>query len=36
MVIQVVNFNLEELTHDQYTGAAKEVASAFTEVKGLK
>ncbi len=36
MVIQVVNFNLEGLTHDQYTGAAKEVASAFTEVKGLK
>ena len=36
MVIQVVNFNLEGLTHDQYAGAAKEVASAFTEVKGLK
>jgi len=36
MVIQVVNFNLEGLTHDQYADAAKKVASAFTEVKGLK
>ena len=36
MFIQVVNFNLEGLTHEQYAGAAKKVASGFTEVKGLK
>ena len=36
MVIQVVNFNLEGLTHEQYTGAVKEVAPAFAELKGLK
>jgi len=36
MVIQVVNFNLEGITHDQYLDAAKEVAPAFKELSGLK
>ncbi len=36
MVIQVVNFNLEGITHEQYLGAAKEVAPAFKELKGLR
>ena len=36
MVIQVVNFNLEGITHDQYLEAAKEVAPAFKELSGLK
>tara|TARA_Y100001970_G_C14097697_1_gene783656 strand:+ start:112 stop:411 length:300 start_codon:yes stop_codon:yes gene_type:complete len=35
MFIQVVNFNLEGITHEDYLGAAKEVAPAFKEVKGL-
>ena len=29
MLIQVVNFNLEGIDHDQYLGAATEVAPAF-------
>ena len=29
MIIQVVNFNLEGITHEKYMGAAKEVAPAF-------
>ena len=36
MVIQVVNFNLEGITHEQYLGAATEVAPAFNELKGLR
>ena len=36
MVIQVVNFNLEGINHEQYAGAATEVAPAFKELKGLK
>jgi quinol monooxygenase YgiN len=36
MVIQVVNFNLEGITHEQYLGAAKEVAPAFKELSGLR
>ena len=36
MIIQVVNFNLEGITHEQYQGAATELAPAFNEVKGLK
>ena len=36
MVIQVVNFNLEGIDHDQYLGAATEVAPAFKELDGLK
>ena len=32
MVIQVVNFNLEGIDHDQYLGAATEVAPAFKEL----
>lgn len=35
MVIQVVNFNLEGITHDDYMGAASEVAPAFNELNGL-
>ena len=35
MVIQVVNFNLEGITHEEYMGAAKEVAPAFKELSGL-
>ena len=36
MIIQVVNFNLEGITHDQYVGAATDLAPAFNELKGLK
>jgi hypothetical protein len=36
MVIQVVNFNLEGITHEQYEGAATELAPAFKELNGLK
>ena len=36
MVIQVVNFNLEGIDHDQYLGAATEVAPAFKELDGLR
>ena len=36
MVIQVVNFNLEGITHEQYVGAATELAPAFMELSGLK
>ena len=36
MIVQVVNFNLEGITHEQYQGAATELAPAFNEVKGLK
>ena len=36
MVIQVVNFNLEGIDHDQYLGAATEVAPAFKELNGLR
>ena len=36
MIIQVVNFNLEGITHEQYQGAATELAPSFNEVKGLK
>ena len=36
MVIQVVNFNLEGITHEQYLGATKEVAPAFKELSGLR
>ena len=36
MIIQVVNFNLEGITYEQYQGAATELAPAFNEVKGLK
>ena len=35
MVIQVVNFNLEGIGHDDYLGAAAEVAPAFKELDGL-
>ena len=35
MVIQVVNFNLEGIDHDQYLGAATEVAPAFKALNGL-
>jgi len=36
MVIQVVNFNLEGINHEQYEGAATDLAPAFNELKGLK
>ena len=36
MVIQVVNFNLEGITHEQYLGAASEVAPTFNDLKGLR
>ena len=36
MVIQVVNFNLEGIGHDDYLVAATEVAPAFNEVNGLQ
>ena len=36
MVIQVVNFNLEGITHDEYLAATKEVAPAFKELSGLR
>ena len=35
MHIQVVNFNLEGIGHDEYTQVADSVASAFAEVPGL-
>lgn len=33
--IQVVNFNLEGISHEEYMGVADSVASAFAEVPGL-
>ena len=36
MVIQVVNFNLEGIGHQDYLGATVDVAAAFNDVKGLK
>ena len=36
MVIQVGNFNLEGINHEQYLGAALEVAPAFKELNGLR
>ena len=36
MVIQVVNFNLEGITHEQYVGAATELAPPFMELNVLK
>ena len=36
MVIQVVNFNLAGITHEEYLGAAKEVAPGFKELSGLR
>ena len=36
MAIQVVNFNLEGITHEEYMGAAKEVAPAFTDLSGFR
>ena len=36
MVIQVVNFNLEGIGHNDYYAATVDVAPAFNEVKGLK
>ncbi|MBT3589787.1 MAG: hypothetical protein HOK52_08990 [Candidatus Marinimicrobia bacterium] len=36
MIIQVVNFNLEGISHEDYVGAATQVASAFNELNGLK
>ena len=36
MVIQVVNFNLQGIGHDDYLVAATEVAPAFNEVNGLQ
>ena len=35
MVIQVVNFNLEGIGHQDYLGATVDVAPAFKEVSGL-
>ena len=35
MHIQVVNFNLEGLSHEDYSNAATDLAPAFNEVKGL-
>ena len=35
MVIQVVNFNLEGIGHQDYLGATVDVAPAFNDVKGL-
>tara|TARA_B100001758_G_scaffold28370_1_gene19786 strand:+ start:700 stop:999 length:300 start_codon:yes stop_codon:yes gene_type:complete len=35
MVIQVVNFNLEGIGHQDYLGATIDVAPAFKEVSGL-
>ena len=34
MVIQVVNFNLEGIGHEDYMGAAKEVAPSFNDLAG--
>ena len=36
MVIQVVNFNLERSTYEQYQKTAKEVAPTFKELSGLR
>ena len=36
MVIQVVNFNLEGITHEHYQEAAKEVAPSFKHLRGLR
>ena len=36
MVIQVVNFNLEGIGHQDYLVATVDVAPAFNDVKGLK
>ena len=36
MVIQVVNFNLGGITHEDYMGVAKENAPAFIELSGLR
>ena len=36
MVIQVVNFNLEGIGHEDYMGAAKEVAPSFNDLAGLQ
>lgn len=36
MVIQVVNFYLEGIAHEDYMGLAKEVAPAFKEVSGFR
>tara|TARA_B100000214_G_C23893242_1_gene592833 strand:+ start:686 stop:985 length:300 start_codon:yes stop_codon:yes gene_type:complete len=35
MVIQVVNFNLEGISHQDYVSATIEVAPAFKKLKGL-
>ena len=35
MVIQVVNFNLEGITHDDFMGVANEVAPNFAALPGL-
>ena len=35
MVIQVVNFNLEGIGHQDYLGATVDVAPAFKELSGL-
>ena len=35
MVIQVVNFNLEGIGHQDYVGATIEVAPAFKKLNGL-
>ena len=35
MVIQVVNFNLEGICHQDYLGATIDVAPAFKELSGL-
>jgi len=35
MVIQVVNFNLEGIGHQDYLGATMDVAPAFKDVSGL-
>ena len=36
MVIQVVNFNLVGITHEEYLGADKKVALSFKEFSGLR
>ena len=35
MVIQVVNFNLEGITHDDFMGVANDVAPNFAPLPGL-
>jgi len=35
MVIQVVNFNLEGIAHDNFMGVANEVAPNFAALSGL-